>query len=227
MAQVVIGVRGGPDAKSRLAPSLAPAQRARLVEAMLEDMIEVVLGTPGVRQLRVVTPTPGLASLAQDRGARVVWQAGDGGLNAGFGLALAATREEASYESIALLPGDLPLLSASDLEAALALADTHDIVLAPAIADGGTGAVVMRQGVRLPPSFGPDSLARHLVIADTLGLSRTIVWAPSIGLDLDRPSDFPAVLALGACTRTARQLRVWLHGEQMVGHPKRSKSAES
>ena len=206
MAQVVIGVRGGPEAKSRCDPALAPTQRARLVEAMLEDMIEVVLATPEVRQLWVVTPTRELASLSAERGARVIWQADADGLNAGFSLALAAI---AAREPLALLPGDLPLLKSSDLEAALALALAHDIVLAPAVADGGTGALVMREGVRLPPSFGPDSLARHAAIADVLGLSRAVMMTTSLGLDLDRPADFPTILALGPCTRTAQSLRAW------------------
>ena len=212
MAQVVIGVRGGRDAKSRCEPPLAPAQRARLVEAMLVDMMEVVLGTPDVRRLWVVTPTRGLALLAEGYSAQVVWQTGYGGLNAGFALALAAIADQATDEPIALLPGDLPLIKSADLEAALALARKHDVVLAPAIADGGTGAVVMRGGVRLPPSFGPYSLARHAAIADTLGLSHTVLAASSLGLDLDRPADFPAILALGPCTRTARRLRAWLPG---------------
>ena len=216
MAQVVIAVRGGPTAKSRCETALTPAQRARLVEAMLEDMIEAAAGAPGVRQLWVVTPTHALASLAEERGARVVRQTGERGLNAGFAQALAAIEGEAPYEPVALLPGDLPLLKPGDLEAALVLARTHDVVLAPAIADGGTGAVVMRAGVRLPPSFGPDSFARHAAIADDLGLSRAVVMATSLGLDLDLPADFAAVLALGPATRTARQLRAWGRGERIA-----------
>jgi 2-phospho-L-lactate guanylyltransferase len=216
MAHVVIGVRGGRDAKSRCEPPLAPAQRARLVEAMLEDMIEVVLRTPDVRRLWVVTPTRKLATLAEIQGARVIWQTGDSGLNAGFALAQAAIADQAPDEPLVLLPGDLPLLKSADLEAALALARKHDVVLAPAIADGGTGAVVMREGVRLPPSFGPDSLARHAAIADALGLSHTVVVATSLGLDLDRPADFPAVLTIGPCTRTARRLRTWLRDKRVA-----------
>jgi 2-phospho-L-lactate guanylyltransferase len=217
MGQVVIAVRGGRGAKSRCETALTPAQRARLVEVMLEDMIDAAVGAPSVRQVWVVTPTRALASLAEERGARVVRQTGQRGLNAGFAQALAAIESEAPYEPVALLPGDLPLLEPADLGAALALARTHDLVLAPAIADGGTGALVIRAGVRLPPSFGsPGSFARHAAMADTLGLSRAVVMATSLGLDLDRPADFPAILALGPATRTARRLRAWLRGEPIA-----------
>ena len=207
MAQVVIGVRGGPSSKSRCAEALAPGARARLCEAMLEDMTDAVRRTPGVRQLWVVTPTPALAALASARSAKVIVQRGERGLNAAFALALGAVADEAPYEPVALMPGDLPLLQPDDLEAALTLARTHDVVLAPALADDGTGLVAMRAGVRLPLSFGPASFARHLADTEALGLSRAVVRATSLGLDLDRPSDFEAVLELAPASRTAALLR--------------------
>lgn len=203
MAEIVICARGGGRAKSRCAEVLGPADRARLTELMLEDMIEAVGRTRGATRLWVVTPTPSLAGLAAARGAEVIRQGEDGDLNAAFALGLAEIGERAPYESVALLPGDLPLLQAADLEAALTLSITHAVVLAPAMADGGTGAIVLRSGARLPLSFGRNSFANHAASADRLGLSRAVVIATSLMLDLDRPADLPAVLSLGAGTRTA------------------------
>jgi 2-phospho-L-lactate/phosphoenolpyruvate guanylyltransferase len=210
MVEVVIGVRGGPHAKSRCGEVLTPDDRARLTEAMLEDMIEAVAGAPAIGRLWVVTPTPELARLAASRGAEIIHQPQDGDLNDAFALALAEIGERAPYDSVALLPGDLPLLQPADLEAAFTLSRTHAVVLAPALADGGTGAIVLRAGVQLPLFFGRDSFARHAAAADRLGLSRAVVIATSLTLDLDRPSDLHAVLTLGATTRTAAFLRTRL-----------------
>ena len=203
MVEVVIGVRGGARAKSRCAEVLGGDDRTRLTELMLEDMIDAFDRTAGANRLWVVTPTPDLASLAAARGAEVIHQAEGGDLNAAFELALAEISERAPYDSVALLPGDLPLLQPADLEAAFTLSRTHAVVLAPALADGGTGAIVLRAGARLPLSFGQSSFARHAADADLLGLTRAVVIATSLALDLDRPSDLAAVLALGAATRTA------------------------
>ena len=103
MAEVVIAVRGGEAAKSRLSPMLPPAARARLVEAMLEDMLDAAARTPGVSGLWVVTPTADLAATARRRGARVLDEVGDGGLNGAFRQALVAVRQAEPHAAIALL----------------------------------------------------------------------------------------------------------------------------
>lgn len=188
MAQVVIAVRGGRAAKSRLADILEPHDRETLVGTMLRDMIEAAQRTPRASGLWVVTPTPALAALAADLGVQVIDQSEPGGLNAAFRQAMATVADAAPYDAIALLPGDLPLLEPGDLDAALALAEAHCVVLAPST-DGGTGALALRAGVDLAPSFGPDSFALHREQAARRGLVIAIVEAESLAHDLDRPED--------------------------------------
>jgi 2-phospho-L-lactate guanylyltransferase len=188
MAQVVIAVRGGRAAKSRLAALLSAQDREVVVEAMLRDMIEAVHRTPRVSGLWVVTPTPALAALAVELGAQVIDQSEPGGLNAAFRQALATVADAAPYDAIALLPGDLPLLEPGDLDAALALAEAHCVVLAPST-DGGTGALALRAGVDFAPSFGPDSFALHREQAARRGLATAVVEAESLAHDLDRTED--------------------------------------
>jgi len=196
MAQVVIAVRAG-GGKSRLAEILDAEARAGLAGAMLRDMLQAVAQASRVSGVWVVTPTPSLAAVAADLGAQVILQDEGGGLNAAFRQAQAMVAEAAPCDAAALLPGDLPLLEAADLDAALALAQTHPVVLAPA-ADGGTGALVLRAGLAFVPSFGPDSFAVHREQARRLGLGVAVVEAQSLARDLDRPEDAAHLL------RTAR-----------------------
>jgi 2-phospho-L-lactate guanylyltransferase len=188
MAQVVIAVRGGRAAKSRLATILEPRDREAVVEAMLRDMIAAARRTPRVSGLWVVTPTPELGALAAGLGVQVIDQSEPGGLNAAFRQALAMVADAAPYDAIALLPGDLPLLEPGDLDAALALAEAHAVVLAPST-DGGTGALVLRAGVDLAPCFGPDSFSLHREQTARRGLATAVVEAESLAHDLDRPED--------------------------------------
>lgn len=193
MAQVVIAVRGGPGAKSRLADILGPEERAVLTELMLRDMLEAVVRAPRVSGVWVVTPTASLAEIARSVNVRVIDQLEPGGLNAAFRQAQAKVADAAPYDAVALLPGDLPMLEPGDLDAALALAEAHEVVLAPAV-DGGTGALVIRAGVDFAPTFGEDSFAVHQDQIHRRALSLAVVDAMSLSRDLDRPQDVAFLL---------------------------------
>ena len=206
MAQAVIAVRGGRHAKSRCAGALSGADRAGLTAAMLEDMLDALARCAGVSQTWVVTPTPDLAALARDHGARVIRQPRAAGLNAALRLAISEVFDTAPYDPLVLAPGDLPLLRPDDLSAALLLARTHAVTLAPAL-DGGTGLLALRAGAALEPAFGPRSFQRHAAAAARRGLSVAVIRADSLSRDVDRPDDLAGVLERGPTTRTAAFLR--------------------
>lgn len=205
MAQVVIAVRGGPDAKSRLASLLNADERALLTELMLRDMLDAVSRAPRAAVVWVVTPTPELAQIARGLGARVVDQVEPGGLNAALRQAITEVGDAAPYDAVALMPGDLQMLEPGDLDAALALAEGHEIVLAPA-EDGGTGTLVIRAGVAFAPTFGPDSFALHQDQVHGRGLTLAVVDALSLAPDLDRPEDVRLLLRAAPQRRTAQFL---------------------
>lgn len=202
MAQLLIAARGGPGAKSRLSPALSPDDRAGLTVVMLQDMLDAATKTPGIGRLWVVTPTAELARIAAAGGARPILQPEPADLNGAFALALAEASEHAPYDVAALLPGDLPLLQPADLEAALALARTHAVVLARTL-DGGTGALVLRAGARPPLAFGEDSFASHAAGAEAMGLSVARLEALSLAQDVDGPDDLAAILEIAPNSRTA------------------------
>jgi len=206
LTQVVIAVRGGPNAKSRCASVLSAVERDELTRLMLEDMLAALGRTRGVAEVWVVTPTAALASLARARGAAVIRQPEPGDLNAAFRQALAEIADHAPYAAAALLPGDLPLLLANEMEAAIALSLSHDVVLAPS-KDGGTGAMILQAATTLAPAFGEDSFTRHAEAARRHGLSLAVIDATSLRLDADRPDDLLAVIGEGPRTRSAVFLR--------------------
>jgi 2-phospho-L-lactate guanylyltransferase len=208
-ADVVIAVRGGPGAKTRLAGRLDPARREALVEAMLADMLRSLAFCPAVLRTYVTTPTPSLARLAARSGAVVILEPEAGDLNLAFSQARRRVAAADPGATVVLLPGDLPRLEPSELEACLEAVDPGRLVLAPASADGGTAALVLRADVPLPLAFGPGSFGKHLAAARSLGLRAEVVHAESLGFDIDRPADLDAFLALGGGGQTAALLRGW------------------
>ena len=208
-ADVVIAVRGGPGAKSRLAGRLAADRREALVETMLADMLAALARCPAVGRTYVTTPTPSLARLAARRGAVVILEHEAGDLNAAFDRARRRIAGQRHDATLVLLPGDLPRLDPGELERCLEACGPERLVLAPASADGGTGALVFRAGVALPLAFGPGSSGKHLAAARTLGLEAEVVRAASLGFDLDRPTDLDAFVAMAGGGHTADLLRGW------------------
>ena len=201
MAQAVIAVRGGRGAKTRCAAVLSGTDRARLTGVMLEDMLNALSRCAEVSQTWVVTPTPDLAALARDRGARVIRQPRAAGLNAALHLAIAEVCETAPYDPLLLMPGDLPLLKPEDLTAALLLLRNHMVTLAPAL-DGGTGLIALRAGAVLTPAFGEGSFQRHAGAAARSGLSVAVIGADSLSRDIDRPDDLLDMLKGGSASLT-------------------------
>lgn len=208
-ADVVIAARGGPVAKSRLAGRLGPEQRDALVEAMLGDMLAALAACPAVLRTFVATPTPALARLAARSGAVVFLEQEPGELNIAFDRVRRRIAASDPAATVVLLPGDLPRLAADDLEQCLEVAGPDRLVLTPAAADGGTGALVLQAGANLPLAFGPGSFGKHLAAARTIGLETRVVHAPGLGFDLDRPGDLDAFQALAGDGRTADLLRGW------------------
>ena len=202
MAQAVIAARGGPQAKSRCAAVLGPADREALTAVMLGDMLAALARCEAIGGAWVVTPTAALARLAESHGAQAIRQLEPAGLNAAFALAAAHIRENAPYEALMLMPGDLPLLQPDDLDAAVHLARTHAVVLAPSH-DGGTSLLGLRAGVALPPEFGADSFRRHSDAVADGGLSVASLEATSFWHDVDRPDDLFHVLEDGRGAATA------------------------
>ena len=190
--------RGFAGAKRRLAPVLAPAERAVLARAMLADVLSALAAAPGIAGIAVVSGDPAVAGFAAARGVVVV----DDPAPAGPSTA-AALAARAFPEALLVLPADIPLARPGEIvELLTAVARPPAVALAAAAGDGGTNALAAAPSDAIPFAFGERSLARHRALADERGLSPTVLSLPGLGRDLDRPADLAAFLARPSPTRT-------------------------
>lgn len=191
---VVVPVKDSTHGKSRL----RQLQSATLARALAIDSLSAIGEASLVSQVCVVTNDATL-QLDPDLPPGVVLVAqGDAiGLNAAVGTGIAAARRSAASAPLAVILGDLPALRPADLDTVLARA-----LLIPRgfVADmEGTGTTVLTAlaGVRLTPSFGEGSAARHR----DAGFAR--LDAPeSVRRDVDTPAALVAASALGLGART-------------------------
>ncbi len=183
---IVHVARTGPTAKSRLAPALAPDERAALAQRMLRRLLAVSSESGAAGLVAVVDSADGQA-LAREMGALVVDDPGlgmNGAVEAGIAAATAAGAKAAL-----VLPGDLPLAEPDDLEAVVAAADgrPYAVVVATDEAGTGTNALFLRPPGVIAPDFGGVSAPRHLEAARRRGAAALRVSHPRLAFDLDTP----------------------------------------
>jgi 2-phospho-L-lactate guanylyltransferase len=195
MRVIAVPVKSLERAKGRLAEVLRPLERAALTLAMLEDVLDACMAVPGW-QTWVISPDEAVLEVSARRRARPLAEE-DPGL-------LAAVRqveeEAAGGDALAVVLGDLPLLTAEAL--GQALQTLGPVVAAPSDSDAGTNVLLRRPPRTIPARFGTDSFRKHREAAEFRGIPFAAVRAPELAFDLDRPQDIPALLAHGGKSLT-------------------------
>jgi 2-phospho-L-lactate guanylyltransferase len=156
---VVIPVKGTASAKSRLGGDAD--DRARIATAIALDTIDVVLATPTVAHVVVVTSVEG-APAVDETDAFVVVEPEPAGLGAALELGLQTAAEfGAPGLGTAVLLGDLPALRPEDLADALERAASFPRAMVADAAGTGTTLVTAADGQAHDLAFGADSASAH------------------------------------------------------------------
>ncbi len=169
----------GRDAKSRLDGLLSPTERARLVEAMLADVLAACEAAESSSHVLVVTPEP---EIVPD-GVDVLVDDGKGHADA---VARALADERAASGALVVM-GDCPLAAGESLDRLARRADPVALVAAD---DGGMNALALRTSASFTPAFGvPNAAAVTVERARAVGIEPAIVDDPALAFDVDQPAD--------------------------------------
>ena len=195
MTYVVIPAKDFHGAKQRLAGLLQPHERSALARATLTDTLTACAQAEGLVGIGVMTCDREVAELAESLGAEVLWEAEPRGQSA----AVARGGREClrrGIPSMLTMPGDIPLLTAADVEAlASAALASSSVVLVPNREDTGTNALVLTPPDCLPVAFGDDSFRRHLRLCAERDLAVDVRRMPRVALDIDTPEDLAVFVA--------------------------------
>jgi 2-phospho-L-lactate/phosphoenolpyruvate guanylyltransferase len=137
----------------------------------------------------VVTCDRDAAEVAGTLGAEVLWEPQAQGHSQAVAFGVQVCRQR-GITAMLTLPGDLPLLTAADVQAIITPPEPRvPVVLVPNRDDLGTNAIVLSPPDCLPLAFGHDSFQRHLRLAATCHLEVEIRRLPRVALDIDEPGD--------------------------------------
>lgn len=195
---IMVPVKGFTSAKQRLTGTLSSMERQELAQAMIADVLAVLTRHPDVQGVTVVADEPAAGWLAQSYPVALLREEelGVRGLNRVVMAALDQLARQGVQE-VMVMHGDLPLISASDLDVLL---QAHRQKL-PGAAVGvtdrrgtGTNALVLPLPMSWPLSFGPDSWQRHRTDAQAAGVDLQAVAAAGLQFDVDLAEDLNDLL---------------------------------
>ena len=182
---VIVPVQALGAAKSRLAGVLPEQDRAELVVAMLEDVLEAVRAAHD-GPLLLVTPDEQYEPAAAVARATLLVDAGTG-YNEAVRLALASPEVEAAGAGV-IVPADQARAQPGELREALDALATHEVVIVPSL-DGGTGLLGLRPPDAIAPAYGPGSASAHERAAREAGRSLALLRLASLERDIDTADD--------------------------------------
>jgi 2-phospho-L-lactate guanylyltransferase len=184
-------------AKSRLARALKAPTRAALVRSIFSRTLDVIAQVPRLDGVIVVSRDLTILELARQRHAVALMES-DSGLNPAITQA-AHWAVQHQARSILIVPVDLPLIMADDLENMLDLAlEPNAMVIAPDRHDEGTNVLLVRPPDAIQFSYGTTSFRAHRAQAIDRGLTVHEYRSPTTAFDIDEPDDLECYRALDA-----------------------------
>ena len=205
---ILIPVKNLSAAKQRLAAVLDQSARTELAQAMLHDVVAAIAAWPQRPACALVTGDPFAVELARQYDFEIIPDPSNLGETGAIDM---ATRlcVVLGCDSTLVIPADIPLIQAGELEQILAQAPAEGAVLAPASDGRGTNAAFRRPAGLFPLRFGNDSFKPHLAAAQATGKPCIVMQSPGIAVDVDNPEDLQRLLAQPGDTRAQRLVRQW------------------
>jgi 2-phospho-L-lactate guanylyltransferase len=195
---VIVPIKRFSEGKTRLGDR---PDRAALAEAFARDTLDAVAGAEHVRMLLVVTDDPHLVDdLSLPVAVTVVTQ-GAPGLNNAIASGLRVANDRWPDWGQAVLAGDLPALTAEDLERTFEIAEELPLAVVADAQSTGTVMLTGQPGVPLLPAFGVGSASRHRDLGH-----RLLRGTERLRRDVDTQDDLVAAVRLGVGSHTAAAL---------------------
>ena len=188
----LIPVKGFQGAKQRLSSRLSSPERSELMKAMVHDVLAEVTQARGLDRTYVVTGSSEVVRWVSAWDVEVIREDNETGETDAVHFAFDVMKT-AGLEAALVVPGDIPLLRAEDVESVLQAAPASPAgpfaVLTPSHDRMGTNALLLAPPDVLRLRFGHDSFRYHLNEAAARGAAVTVVENPRIALDIDEPAD--------------------------------------
>jgi len=200
-ATVILPIKRFAHAKTRVVETIGPPGRAAVLRAMLADVLVALDRSREVERVILVTGEGRAEKIAMERAKRsktpleVLQEPIDHGHSEAATLGIVRAKALGAT-CTALLPGDCPLLEATELDSALSSFAEGAVGVASDHHGTGTNGLFLSPADAIGPAFGPGSCERHLDRAKRAGYEAKLLDIPSLALDLDTPDDLGSLSSI-------------------------------
>ena len=200
-ATVILPIKRFAHAKTRVVETIGPPGRAAVLRAMLADVLVALDRSREVERVILVTGEGRAEKIAMERAKRsktpleVLQEPTDHGHSEAATLGIVRAKALGAT-CTALLPGDCPLLEATELDSALSSFAEGAVGVASDHHGTGTNGLFLSPADAIGPAFGPGSCERHLDRAKRAGYEAKLLDIPSLALDLDTPDDLGSLSSI-------------------------------
>jgi 2-phospho-L-lactate guanylyltransferase len=201
----IVPIKTFDAAKQRLASVLSPDERRGLMLAMARDVLTALSRSKRLAGVLIVSRTPEADALAQTFGTERFAESPDADLPAALAQATEYLVNRLHATGIMIVPADVPLIAADEIDAVLA--DHTDVTILPDDEHIGTNGLICTPPGRIPLVFDGKSFKPHVEAAFAAGVVPKVVPSSRFALDVDTPADLRALLAREPGSQTG----VYLH----------------
>ncbi len=204
----VVPVKNLGISKRRLSAVFTPQERKMLTLAMLEDVL-AALKESVVDRVLVVGEDPQVRQITEKHDSAYL-STTKTELNPAIDEAIALCVKQGA-SSILVLPADIPLISAQDINRIIELATKDRAVVLSPSTNWGTNALYQSPPNLIPACFGPRSFLAHVRKAYGRGISVRLHFSKGLSADIDSAEDLRMIFKVGnktKCKRTLEQITV-------------------
>ena len=197
---ILVPIKNTSGAKQRLASILDQDSRTRLAQAMLHDVLSALHDWKDRPSVGIVTSDAYAIQLASEYQFEIIPDPENPGETGAIEMATQVCVERGE-DSTLVIPADIPLIQAWELEQIYKQSPAEGTVLVPAGDGRGTNAAFRRPANLFPLRFGNDSFKPHHAAAQATGQPCVILRLPGIAVDIDNPEDLNQLPGLPGNTR--------------------------
>jgi 2-phospho-L-lactate/phosphoenolpyruvate guanylyltransferase len=206
---ILVPIKNTSGAKQRLASILDQDSRTWLAQAMLHDVLSAIHQWNDRPSVGIVTSDPYATQLANEYKFEIISDPENPGETGAIEMATQICVERGEDNTL-VIPADIPLIEAWELEEIYKQAPAKGTVLVPAGDGRGTNAAFRRPANLFPLRFGNDSFKPHHAAAQATGQPCVILNLPGVVVDVDNPEDLHQLIALPGNTRAQQLAREYV-----------------
>ena len=186
----IVPVKKFENAKTRLSPLLDIKDRIQLSLLMLGDTLQALADASPVQQVVVVSGDRRAPEVAEKHEAKFLHEEKESGVNSAVALGESYCASKGADATI-VIPQDLPLLDAADIEMACGLAENENscIVICPSLRYDGTNMLLRKPPGVINTSYDNDSYKAHIISAKERGIPVKLYFSKKLMADIDTPED--------------------------------------